>query len=391
MKKLIILIVLLFGTSGCWNYKELDDYSIVTGIAIDKSNDKYEVSVLISNANKSSSDSTSSSDKGVVYSGKGTSIFKALKEIGLISPKELYLDHFSILVIDEEVAKEGLYNVIDFFLRYPNSRKDFYVALAKDCKAKDTLKIVTPLTDYPSQSIADNISYTSTLQGAVNNLNFNEVVFDLVANSKELSINSLVIEGNEKKGSSEKNTETTEPKTYVKLDNLGIFKDDKFIKWASEEESIGINIVKGDVSEVYIKVNINDGYVVVSTVEFKSDIKIKLKDNNPIFTIDVWGNAKIMEVSGNIDLEDDDIINKIEKKANKKIKNYIESAIKLSQDNNTDILGLGLKLYKSNPKIYKNLKNDWDSKLKDLKISIKNNIILKSKSSTQNSVEVLND
>lgn len=391
MKKLIIVITLLFCTCGCWNYKELDDYSIVTAIAIDKEDEKYEVSILISNAKKNSSDSSAASDKGVVYSGKGTSIYTALKEIGLISPKELYLDHFSILVINEEVAKDGIYNVIDFFLRYPNSRKDFFIALAKDCKAKDTLKIVTPLTDYPSQSIADNISYTSNLQGKVNDLNFNEIVYDLIANSKEVSINSLTIKGSEKKGSSDKNIETTEPNSYIKLGNLGIFKNDKFIKWASEEESIGINILKNKTKEVDLKININDGYVIVSTVEFNSNIKVKLEENEPVFTVETEGNAKIMEVNGDIDLNDNKIIKEIEKKANNKIKNYIKKTIKLSQDNKSDIIGFGSKLFKSNPDYYNKIKNDWNNELKNLKINIKNNIVLKSKSSTQNSVEVLND
>ena len=72
MKKLIILLLLLFCVCGCWNYKELDDYSIINGIAIDKKDDKYEVSVLISNASKSSGENPdSSSSKSVVYSGKG--------------------------------------------------------------------------------------------------------------------------------------------------------------------------------------------------------------------------------------------------------------------------------------------------------------------------------
>ena len=132
MKKFIILIILIFGVCGCWNYKELDDYSIINGIAIDKNEDNYEVSVLISNASKSSGESPDASEsKSVVYSGKGNSIFKALKDISLISPKELYLDHFSILILSEEIAKEGIYNIADFFLRYPNARKDFSIAIAK--------------------------------------------------------------------------------------------------------------------------------------------------------------------------------------------------------------------------------------------------------------------
>lgn len=392
MKKLIILILLLFGICGCWNYKELDDYSIITGIAIDKNEDKYEVSVLISNASKSSGESPSSSEsQGIVYSGKGNSIFKALKDISLVSPKELYLDHFSILVLSEEVAKEGIYNIVDFFLRYPNARKDFSVALAKDCKAKDTLKIVTPLTDFPSQSIADNLNFSSELQGAISNLNYNELIYSLIAPGKEVTVNGIKIVGNEKEGSKKENTESSEPKTYLKLYNLGVFKSDKFIKWTTEEESYGINIINNKVSEMYIKIKFDDGYVVISPVDFSSKINIKFKDNKPIISINTSGNAKVMEVNGHIDLEDDSVIKEIEKKSNKKIKNYIEKAIKVAKENNTDIFGFGLKLYKSNPDYFDKVKNDWNENLKDLKINIKNELIIKSISSTQNSVEVLDD
>ena len=86
MKKIILSLLMLVCLSGCWNYNELNDYSIVSGVAIDKDGDEYETSVLISNSPKNSSDSTSNESQVVVYSGKGDSIFSALKQIGLISP-----------------------------------------------------------------------------------------------------------------------------------------------------------------------------------------------------------------------------------------------------------------------------------------------------------------
>jgi len=392
MKKILIIILLLFGVCGCWNYKELDDYSIITGVAIDKKDDKYEVSVLISNASKSSGESTdSSSSQSIVYSGKGDSIFKALKDISLISPKELYLDHFSILVISEEIAKDGIYNIVDFFLRYPNARKDFSVAIAKDCKAKDTLKIVTPLTDFPSQSIADNLEFSSKLQGAISNLNYNELIYDLVAPGMEVSMNSIKIIGDEKKGSSKENTESSEPKTYLKIGNLAIFKDDKFVKWTSEKESFGINIINNNITEMYIKIEMDDGYVVVSPVDFETKVDVKVKDNKPYVSIEASGNAKVMEVNGHIDLENDSVIEEIRKKSNKEIKSYMKKAINLAKENETDIFGFGLKLYKSNPDYFDKIKESWNKDLKDLDINIKSDLIIKSISSTQNSVEVLDD
>jgi len=392
MKKILIIILLLFGACGCWNYKELDDYSIITGVAIDKKDDKYEVSVLISNASKSSGDSPdSSSSQSVVYSGKGDSIFKALKDISLISPKELYLDHFSILVISEDIAREGIYNIVDFFLRYPNARKDFSVGIAKDCKAKDTLKIVTPLTDFPSQSISDNLEFSSKLQGAISNLNYNELIYNLIAPGMEVSMNSIKVIGDEKEGSSKENTESSEPKTYLKLGNLAIFKDDKFVKWTTEKESFGINIINNKVTEMYIKIDIDGGYVVVSPVNFETEVKIKIKNDKPTISINSSGNAKVMEVNGHIDLEDDSVIDEITKKSNKEIKSYINKAIKLAKDNETDIFGFGLKLYKSNPDYFDKVKDTWNEDLKNLDINVKSNLIIKSISSTQNSVEVLDD
>ena len=126
MKKVILSLIILFCLSGCWNYKELNDYSIVSGVSIDKEGDEYELSVLISNSPKNSSDSTNSSESQVVvYSGKGDSIFSALKQIGLISPKELYFGSFSVLVLSEEVAQNKTLEVIDFFFRYPYTRNEF--------------------------------------------------------------------------------------------------------------------------------------------------------------------------------------------------------------------------------------------------------------------------
>ena len=349
MKKIILILFILICLTGCWNYKELDDYSIVTGIAIDKKDDDFLVSVLISNAKKDSSSSNSSS-QNVVYSGKGKSIFKALKEISLISPKELYLDHFSILIISEEIASDGIYNIVDFFLRYPNARKDFSVVLAKDCKAKDTLKIVSPLTDYPSQSLSDNIKFTSELQGTVFNLDYNELIYDLIADGKEVTMSSIKIVGDVKEGSKQENVEESDPETYLKLSDLVLFKDDKLVDNADNNESIGINIINHKINEMNIRLNINDGYVVVNTISFNSKTKIDLKNNKPSVNISTNGTAKVMEVTGNIDLSDHKTIKKIENLVNNKIKKYMDKGIKLAKTNTTDIFGVGLKFSKDYPK-----------------------------------------
>ena len=279
-----MLVIML---SGCWNYKELNEYSIVTGIAIDKNNDEYKVSTLISNVPKgnSGSDNSSSNSEIVVYEGKGKSISQALKDIGLVSPKELYLNSFYILVISDDVAKDGIIDVLDFFLKYSSSRNNFNVIITKGCKAKDTLKIMTSITNFPSQSIADNLKTTTELQGAVKTTSFDDLIKILIEDGMEPTISTITIVGDQNEGFTRENLETSEPKAYVKLDNLAIFKGDKLIDFANHDESIGINIISNDVNEMYFSIDYKDGFVIVDTTSFKSKIKSNIKNDKPYINI----------------------------------------------------------------------------------------------------------
>lgn len=392
MKKVILSLIILFCLTGCWNYNELNDYSIVSGVAIDKDGDEYEASVLISNSPKNSSDSSNSSESQVVvYSGKGKSIFSALKQIGLISPKELYFGSFSVLILSEEVAKDGVNNAVDFFVRYPNSRKNFYVVLSKEDKAKDTLKIITPLTSFPSQNITDNVRSTTELQGIISSINFNDFLSTILSDGVEATVNCIEVKGNKEEGSSEENTKSSEPKAYTKLGNLGIFKDDKLIDWANRDESLGINIINGNTREMFLDLEYEDGYVVIDSTSFSSDISVELKDNKPVVNINLSGEARIIEVKGNINLKDSDVIEKLQEKANKKIKKRVNEAIELAIENQTDIFGFGQRFYQEYPEYFNKVKKNWNSNLGKIDIKIKSDLMLKNKVSSRNSLEEIHD
>lgn len=391
MKKLILSLIILFCLSGCWNYKELNDYSIVSGVAIDKVGDEYETSVLISNSPKNNSDENSSESNVVVYSEKGSSIFDSLKKIGLISPKELYFGSFSVLVISEEVAKDGINNAIDFFIRYPSSRKNFYIVLSKDVKAKDTLKIMTPLSSFPSQNIADNIKSTKELQGTIFSLDFNHLISTILTDGVEPVINCIKVKGDIEEGSSQENLESSEQKSYTKLSNLGIFRDDKLVDWANHDESLGINMINGKISEMYLDLEYDGGYVVVDSTSFKTDVNVKLKDNKPVVNINLSGEARIIEVEGKIDLEDSKVIEKLQKKANKKIKQQVNKALELAIENETDIFGFGKMFYQDYPDYFESVKKVWNSNLGNIEFKIKSDLMLKNKVSSKNSLEEIDD
>ena len=383
MKKILIIISVILLASGCYNYQELNDYAIATGMAIDYEDDQYEVSMLISNSPKSSNEGSSGDYQTVVYSGKGDTIYDAIKEIGLISPKEIYFGHLSIVILSEDLAKKGINSSLEFLLQEPRSKKNFYVALAKDAKAKDILSISTPLTDFPSETLANNIKITNDLQGSVVSTNFNTLLYYIINDGVNPVLNGFKLIGNEEKGAKTSNTETNLPKAYVKLTNLGIFKGDKLVSWASKDESRGINIINDHIRELYIQIKCDSGYIVIATEKMNTTKKVDKKGN---VTVNVKGNGAINEITCNIDLSKQETIKEITNKVNKKVKSFAKKGIKISQKYKTDLFGIGLKYYQEYPKSFKKI-DDWNEYYANIDFKINVDVNLNSTGSIEQTLE----
>ena len=129
MKKIKILIVVLFllVVSGCYNYRELNELSIVSAIGIDKDkNDNIKVTIQVINSKKESSDSSQSNTNAtfITYESSAKTIQEALRKVVLSSPKRFFATQMQILVISEKCAKDDITKYIDFFTRctFLNSR-----------------------------------------------------------------------------------------------------------------------------------------------------------------------------------------------------------------------------------------------------------------------------
>lgn len=382
MKKIIISTLLLLTLTGCWNYNELNNYAIATGMAIDITNDnKYIVSFLIANGKKVENKSNNAQYQSILYSGEGDTIYEAIKNIGLISPKQLYIGHLTSIIVSEDVAKKGLYDSLEFLLEDAQSKKNFYVVLAKDCQAKELLSITTPMTDFSSESISDNISSSQQLQGSIIAKTYNDIIYELINDGIDPTISSFIIVGDPKKGSTLDNLESVSPETYIKLDNLGIFKDDKLVAWADKDISRGINIINNKVTELYINTDCDGGHIVINTTKLKTNKEVA-KDK---ISISTTGTASISEVTCNIDLENKNNINIIKKKVDKEIKDIIKKGYIFARDKRSDVFGFGLIYYRNNPQEYKKI--DWYDQYSKIEPDIKVDITLKSSGNLKQSIE----
>ncbi len=389
MKKIILLLasfIITITLTGCNGYEELNNLSIVTAVAFDKTDDEYELSFLIANSPKAQTSAKEGEAKTTVYSSKGKSIAEASKSIEQIVPKQIYLGHINVVIISEEIAKDGFLKISDWLLRNPQTRKKFYLLQAKDEKAKNILKIVSPLESFPSQSIATLIESNSETKSIASSITYSNFVSQILEKGYDPVLPSITIKGSVKEGSNEKNLETTEPESYLVLGPLAIYKGDKLQSFSTEKESWAINVLKGEAKEVNYNVKYQNEDISIETYSLKSKIKIKDKQN---VEITISGIGDIYNINNKIDIQDYKEINKIEKAWSKSLTKDLTKIVKNVQSKyKADIFGFGNLIYKNNPQKWKKLEKNWNSKyFPNLNVQIKTNLKIAATGSLLNTIK----
>ena len=369
MIKKFFIISLLFLLTGCYDQKELNTIAIMTATEINKIDNEYIVNVQV--VNPQSSDKTVNIQAPfIMYEGKGKTIHEAYRQIKLQSSRYLYPNHMEILIVNQNLAKEDISEIIDFFLRIPDVRTEFYVLIGKN---KNILNITTPIDDVSGLSIVDTMKTNNKYLGITNFVTFNDFAKMNLNKNLEIILPSIeAVDYNEKSETTE-NTESTKIKSLYKLGNLAIFKDNKLQGYLTEDESISYNIIKNKAKAILITYECEKNkYMTIEATDIKSKINTKNKEIN--INVEMTGN--INETRCNIPLNNEKNIKKLEQD----IKEYIDNKIEMSVNNiretyNSDIFGFLDLIYKKNYNTYKEIKNTWKTQeFKKIKININSSI-----------------
>jgi len=360
MKKIIILIF-IFCLTGCYNYRELNELAITSGMAIDKENDEYILTIQVVNDEKTGTGNSSSSDnsKFIIYEGRGKNLQQTLRNAVEDIPRIIYTNSMQILIISEDVAKEGIYNILDLIFRKTELNKQFYTIISKDTKASDILKVVTPLETLNAKKIVDSLKVDSKYYGLAELITYEDMLSVYLNKNKEIVLPSIYIENKTDESNNASSLKTTDVKTKLKLGPTAIFKDDKMLGYLSKEQSISLSYIKNKIIDSITTYECEkDKFISIELNQIKS--KTNIIKNKPIVTFNISANGIITETQCKLNLEDTKIIEEIKNNAEEKLKNQIESSILDIRDTfNSDIFGIKDLYYKNNLKYYKNIKDDW--------------------------------
>jgi len=375
---LLIFIITIFSviSSGCWNYREIDQLGIGTGMAVDRdpiSND-YIVSVELINI---SSDTGKLPMYSEIYTSKSKTMFDAIRNVIEITGKRIFWGHAKILIISEDIAKEGLIPVIDWSLRDSEIRNDIDLLIAKGSSAENILK---------------NKHYNgNSLSFHIDNILKNQKSVTKYVDTK-LFRNKIEIEKDNFAATVETvSVKEMDNKRILVVDGSAIFKGDKLVGYLDGNETMQMLMLRNKLSSGVIPLkNVCNSNTDITLEIFNNNTKLNsiYSDGELTLRIDVYTTVAIDEQAGNEDFISVDKRRLLQQYAEMRIKENLDSLVlKMQRNYDADVFGFQEFIEKNNPKIYKEFKKNNKDFFNNLQTDINVHISIKGSATRTNTIK----
>ena len=348
MKKLILPLLLplllLCGCDGYGSYSEIEDTFLVSGIAVDKGeNKKYSVTVEIVGSNTGD---TAPTRKQLLLSGEGSTVYSALGEVSSAASKKLFFSQTVAVVIGEEAARGGIYEIIDLAMRDTELRITSDVIIAKGGKAKDLFLMPSagePIRAYEMRNVLKNSQKTYSVSPEVK-------IYELINKISEKGIAASLPAFS---------AEESEKKQSLAICGTALFNDDKLSSFLGVNESKIMSMVMGKTNETTITEKIGENIVSQRIYKCTSSVKPEFKGNKPKIKILLKLESGIDELISKDHVLSDEEHDKIIKELEKKLKNDVLSLTKkFAYEVDEDIFGFGNLIYKKYPQKWESFKKE---------------------------------
>jgi spore germination protein KC len=389
VKVLSILAIIVPCMTGCWDRMEIEERAVILGIAVDladksdSENETSEVTHLEKNFPKplknlvkvtvqiavpgriplgTSEGGGTSSGKGSpiwVLSAEGYTLDDALMVLQQQLADRMFFGHLRIIVISEQIARNSVHNLNDYFRRSPEVRRSAWMIVSKG-SAADLMRAAPQLQRVPTLyllAMMDN----AVRMGKLPNIFLG--IFWTADSSlgKEPYLPYVELK----------------KKENMEISGLAYFRNDRMLGVTKPLEIgvfMAINGVKAGGYNFFQKLPHTEEMTMIKTTGRKTIRKITMEKGKPVIHLDIFLEANIEEKSSEgVELNRNKIIAQIQNDIDQAGGKNAEDFIKKMQKEGTDIFGFGEYIRAKEPKYWNReikTKPKWQEMFKELKVEV---------------------
>ncbi|MGJ7909674.1 Ger(x)C family spore germination protein [Neobacillus sp. LXY-1] len=366
MKKSLPLLCLLclIMLTGCWDRQEINDIAFVVATGVDKGdrhNYRFSVQIPLPSSLGGSGSSgggggTSGEGPFFVAQGTGGNLREGMEDIQIRLSRKLYFAHRRVLIIGEDLAKQGITETLNAVFIQPQSRISTFIVISKGDAVK-MLNTQPRMEQFSGEAIRE-------MAKASTNTTVKDALQDLNRPGKDTIIPVIENTGTLKK---EKNGKE------ILMSSFGVFKGDKMLFLTNKNESQGILWLLEKMAKKTYSFPVDENQEITLQI-IDSSVKTNFQSvhDRPVFDLTIKLNGTLLENEPNLRIEDPSTYHLITKKMEKQIKDDIDSIISHTHSQGVDPFGFGWYLYRNHNIQWENKwQKNWGKILSDLKVNVK--------------------
>ena len=363
---------------GCWNRTELNEWSIVLGTALDMAveEEKYMVTTEIANPTQLLSPIVGGGGGDEpntwILTSTGWTQFDAVRNFTHQALDKLLFSHNQVIVVGEELAREGLAPVLDFYIRDHEMRRLANLVIAKGTTGREIIS-VEQLKGVPTSMAINQLINASWANSAAVRINISEFISAVNNGATGIVVGRIeLIDPGEPEGLREEKGEgdmldmkqDLHQGELLRYSGAAVFKEDRLVGWLDRKEARGYNWVMGEVnSTIIVATSPEKGKprISIEVVEVGSRVQTQFIGNKPVVkvTVDVEGN--LGEHMGNRMLSlDQGLLHQLESRMAQVVRNDIEAALAKAQELEVDFFNFSGTFNRQHHQQWSKIKEDWN-------------------------------
>ncbi len=351
----ILIFLLLFTIpllNGCYGITELNDRVIVSLVGLDLlENGKVEVTMGLIDTRLIEIQEARSLH---VYSFQGETIFDAIRIAIMEIGKQPMWPYIKAVIFGPSFQENDIEPLLDFFNRNNEIQPNPYILFSPE-PARDIVNMQVDLANIPAVIVEQQIEHQLLVSYTpeVTLYQISEMMYSL----DEVGYASII--------------KREKPQNVHKVEGTAVIKDGKWIGSLNRMETRGSLWVQGAVKSGITVVPYEQGKIALEIVEkTKAGITPILKDNQLSIRIDIAAKASLGELMTVVELDNEEMIEKINKLAEKEITKEIEASFARTKKWKTDIYGIDRSVHKKYPKYWRSNRENWQDIFSNLPIEI---------------------
>lgn len=369
MKKwmtLLVGVLLLLALAGCQSYggdgREIRERLIIQGIGVDREEDGgYLLTLQAFNmAVSGGQDSGMSGNVTKVYESRGETIADAMRNITLTAGRRPLYSHNWLIVFGEAVARAGLNETLDFFVRDYATRSTVDLAVARG-KAADIIRSSVDKSSIPAREIQMALE-----MGRVNAKTLQMPLYRAVALLEDPSsdvylplLKPVVDKG--------------QGMDTVLTDGLAIFRDGSYVGDLDTTQTRGFLFLTDQVESGDLVVQGEPfGKASLEIIQSNTGVETTVQNGMPVYRVTVECVCDVHEIEGaDFGGIEKSVREAIETATSDMLEGQLLQTARLCLSSyRSDVLRLGNRLWLADPETFRRLSDTWRDVLPQIALNV---------------------